>query len=216
LVANNDAVRDPRQAEGLQAAAISATKYTDNILEALLGELDSVTGETLRVATREGDLRDANPFLSAIGIKVRQGRTPAEEMLDKLDLPRYKANNRSEIAAYDRAFNDVISPMLNQYADRVLSNPDFPKMSKSEQRLEWNRAFTLAKKDIRTYLENADTPNHIDAIRRKAAAVPKAYKKAALKYLQEEEGFDGTIKDMTYPELQAYFNFVDFYKAKFK
>ena len=212
IVANNDAVRDPRQAEGIHKTTMAATKYTDNILEAILGELDSVTGETLRVATREGDLRDPNPFMSALGIRIREGRTAGEEILDQLDLPRYMANSRSEIAAYDRAFNETVAPLVNKYADQLLSDPEYQKASKADKRKIWKNVFNAAKSDIRDYLMEAPTEYHIEAVRKKAAAVPKDLKSAALKFLKEEEGFTGSIKDMTYPELDAFFTYIEFYK----
>jgi len=212
MVANNDAVRDKRQSTGFEAVGVTSTKYVDNLLEALLGEMDGVTGETLRVATREGDLRDPNPFLSALGVKIREGRTPAEELLDRLDEPRYMANSRTEIAAYDRAFNETIAPYLNQRAEALLSNEEYNKRSKQDKRRIWKMEFNDIKKDIRKYLENADTESHIEAIRRKASAVDKNVKKGALK-LMREEGFDGTVREMTYPELRMFFDYVDYYKA---
>tara|TARA_B110000908_G_scaffold68504_1_gene82755 strand:- start:377 stop:3847 length:3471 start_codon:yes stop_codon:yes gene_type:complete len=212
LVANNDAAKDVRQVRGMPILTQSATKYTDNIIEALLGESESITGETLRVATREGDIRDPNPFLSAIGIKIREGRTAGEELLDKLDLPRYKANSRTEIAAYDKAFNEQVEPLLNRYAEDLLTDPAFRKLPINDQKQVWKTRFSMAKKDMREYLENAPTASHIDAIRRKASAVPKVHKQAAIKYLKEEEGFDGDVRSMSYPELQAFFTYVDFHK----
>jgi hypothetical protein len=214
IIANNDAAKDVRQADSLGILSQSASKYTDNIIEALLGETETITGETLRVATRSGDIRDPNPFLSAIGIKIREGRTAGETLLDTLDLPRYKANSRTEIEAYDRAFNENIAPLLNKYAEDLLSDPEFLKQPINDQKKIWSVRFGMAKRDMRDYLENADTASHIDAIRRKASAVPKVHKAAALKYLTDEEGFDGDIRSMSYPELQAFFTYVDFHKAR--
>lgn len=214
LVANNDAAKDVRQETGLGVLTQSSSKYVDNLLEAIMGETESITGEELRVATRDGSIRDPNPFLSAIGIKLKPGRTGTEELLDKLDIPYYKTNERTEIAAYDKALNETIAPILNTYAEDLLNNPEFNKLKPDEQSKVWRSTLSKARKDMRDYLENAPTNSHIEAVRRKAAIVPKVHKQAALRYLKEEEGFTGSIKDMTYPELNAFFTYVDYHKAK--
>lgn len=215
MVANNDAAKDVRQERGFAVASVSATKYVDNILEAILGEIDGVSGQTLKVATREGEIRDPNPFLSGIGIKLVEGRTAGEQLYDKLDLPRYKANKRTEIAAYDRAYNEYIAPYLNDRAARRLADPSFRKLKKADQQAVWKNDLNDIASEIKDYMENnAPSSVQIDAIRRKASAVPSRSKKAALTYLKEEYGFDGSIRDMTYPELQAYFDYVDFYETE--
>lgn len=215
MVANNDAAKDVRQERGLAIATMSATKYVDNILEALLGEIEGVTGDTLRVATREGDLRDPDPFMSALGIKLVEGRTAGEQLLDKLDLPRYKANKRTEIAAYDRAYNDIIAPHLNKLAQRRLADPAFRKLSKKEQRAVWKNDFADLGREIKSYMEdNAPSETRILSLQRKASAKKKDSKKAALNYLREEHGFEGSIRDMNYSELMTFMDYIDFYETK--
>ena len=215
MIANNDAAKDIRQERGLAIATMSSTKYVDNILEALMGEIDGVTGDTLRVATREGDLRDPDPFMSALGIKLVAGRTAGEQLMDKLDLPRYKANKRTEIAAYDRAYNDIIAPYLNKKAQRRLSDPAFRKLSKKDKRAVWKNDFADVGREIRNYMENnAPAETRLLSLQRKASAKKKSSKEAALKYLQEEHGFEGSIRDMNYSELMTFMDYIDFYETK--
>ena len=57
-----DTAKDVRQADGLGLFTQTSTKYFDNILEAFIGKTDTITGEDLKVATREGEIYDANPF----------------------------------------------------------------------------------------------------------------------------------------------------------
>ena len=57
----------------------TATKYVDNILEAFIDKTDSITGEDLKVATREGEIYDPNPFARIFGITVKPGRTATEK-----------------------------------------------------------------------------------------------------------------------------------------
>jgi hypothetical protein len=193
---------------------MSATKYVDNILEAILGEIEGVTGDELRVATREGSLRDPAPFLSAIGLRLVEGRTAGEQLLDKLDLPRFKANERTEIAAYDRAYNTVIAPWLNRKAQLRLDDPEFKKLSKDDQRAVWNNDVKDVANEIRDYLENnSSSETMLLSIQRKASAKKKSSKKAAMAYLKEEYGFDGSIRDMNYQELMAFLDYIDYYEA---
>jgi len=213
-VAYNDAAKDVRQERGLAVATMSATKYVDNILEAILGEIEGVTGDELRVATREGSLRDPAPFLSAIGLRLVEGRTAGEQLLDKLDLPRFKANERTEIAAYDRAYNTVIAPWLNRKAQLRLDDPEFKKLSKDDQRAVWNNDVKDVANEIRDYLENnSSSETMLLAIQRKASAKKKSSKRAAMAYLKEEYGFDGSIRDMNYQELMAFLDYIDYYEA---
>lgn len=214
LMANNDAAKDVRQAEGFGVIAQSATKYVDNIIELFIGETETITGETLRVATREGDLRDPNPFLSMLGIKVTEGRTAGEELYDMMDTPRYMANKRTQIAAYDRAYNEYIAPILNRYAQDILVNPEFQEFEEDKKIAYMKAMLGEAKAQMKLYLENADTPTHIESYRLKALAVKKGPKQAALKFLKDEEGFSGGIKDMTYPEIEAFFQYVEYYEAQ--
>ena len=213
-VAYNDAAKDVRQEKGLAVATMSASKYVDNLLEAILGEIDGVTGTELRVATREGSVRDPAPFLSAIGLRLVGDRTAGEQLLDKFDLPRYKANERTEIAAYDRAYNTVVAPWLNKRAQSRLNDPAFKKLSKEEQRAVWNNDVKDVGREIRDYLENnSDSETQLLSLQRKASAKKKTSKTAAMKYLQDEYGFSGSIRDMNYQELQAFMDFIDYYEA---
>ena len=215
VVANNDVAKDVRQSRGLAVLSVSSSKYVDNILEAVLGEMDSVTGEQMRTAVREGAIRDPNPMFSAIGIKMREGRTSGEVLMDKLDLPAYAANKRTDIAAYDKAFNEHVAPLLNERAEMYLKSKDFLDLNKNEQRSVWKRAFSSMSNDVQTYLEEAPTESHIEAMRRKASAIPKITRQAAIAHMREN-GIDTTIRDMNYDELLWMFTFADYHKAKLK
>jgi hypothetical protein len=51
FMTETDIAKDPRQARGGAVFTQQATKYFDNIIEAFIGETDTLTGEQLRVAT---------------------------------------------------------------------------------------------------------------------------------------------------------------------
>ena len=100
-----DTAKDVRQAEGINVLSQSATKYVDNILEAFIDKTDSITGEELRIATREGEIYDANPFARIFGITVKPGRTASEKAYSMAEMFPWQANERSKLPAYDKALN---------------------------------------------------------------------------------------------------------------
>ena len=61
-----DTAKDVRQAEGSNCLHQSATKYVDNILRAFIDKTDAITGEELRVATREGESMMLTPLLVSL------------------------------------------------------------------------------------------------------------------------------------------------------
>ena len=104
-----DTAKDVRQAEGINVLSQSATKYVDNILEAFIDKTDTITGEELRVATREGEIYDANPFARIFGITVKPGRTASEKAYSMAEMFPWQANERSKIPAYDKALNGMLA-----------------------------------------------------------------------------------------------------------
>ena len=61
---------------------------------------------------------------------------------------------------------------------------------------------------------NAPAETRLLSLQRKASAKKKGSKKAAMNYLKEEYGFEGTIRDMNYSELMAFMDYIDFYETK--
>ena len=57
FINNTDAARDSRLVEGTDIALLGASKYVDNIVEIFTDKLDGITGEELRVATRNGSVK---------------------------------------------------------------------------------------------------------------------------------------------------------------
>ncbi len=112
FLTDTDTAKDVRQAKGGAVFTQSATKYFDNILEVLIGESDTITGDKLRVATRKGDVYDANPLARILGINVKKGRTAAEKVYSLSELQTWTADQRGKIPMYDRIFNESIAPML--------------------------------------------------------------------------------------------------------
>ena len=113
-----DGAKDVRQAEGINVFTQSATKYVDNLFEALKDKTDTITGEDLAVATREGEVYDANPFARVFGITVKRGRTATEKAYSVAEMFPWQANERTNIPAYDKALKHTGStPTRKTYAN---------------------------------------------------------------------------------------------------
>ncbi len=120
-ILENDVAKDVRQAEsGGAVFTQSATKYMDNIIEAFIGKTETLTGDELRVATREGQVYDANPFARLFGVNVKQGRTATEKAYSMAEMHPWKASERTKMPTYDRLLNEVIAPSLERNTQKLL------------------------------------------------------------------------------------------------
>jgi hypothetical protein len=97
----------------------------DNILEAFIDKTDSITGEELRIATREGEIYDANPFARIFGITVKQGRTATEKAYSMSEMFPWQASERSKLPAYDKALNGMLAPVLERKTQQLINSPQF-------------------------------------------------------------------------------------------
>ena len=102
--------KDVRQADGLNVLTQTSTKYVDNILEAFIDKTDSITGEDLKVATREGDVYDPNPFARIFGINRKTGKNSYRKSILYGNMFNWQANERTNIPAYDKALNNLLAP----------------------------------------------------------------------------------------------------------
>ena len=103
----------------------NATKYFDNVIEAFTDKAETITGEELRVATREGKIQDANPMAKLFGVTIKPGRTATEKVYSMAQMQPWKASERSKLAAYDTVFNETLAPVLERATDRLLRDPKF-------------------------------------------------------------------------------------------
>jgi hypothetical protein len=215
LINNSDAARDVRQEKGINVGIMGATKYVDNIIEIFTDKLDSVTGEELRVATREGSLRDVNPVLRVMGIKQVPARTSTDKAYSMAEMHPWKANERSQIPAYDKVFNTMVAPLLEErYADLV-DSPKFKDASVAERRVMLNSWKRIVTKELRDYLaESPEAPQSLLAAQRKATIIGnKDLRHEAMRDMREQFGYKGSgPREMNWQELQLFTELVDYYK----
>ena len=217
FLTDTDIAKDVRQAKGGAVFTQSATKYFDNILEVLIGETDNITGESLRVATRQGDVYDANPLARILGISVKQGRTAAEKVYSMSELQTWKADQRSKMPMYDRIFNESLAPLLEPKMARLLTDKMFTKgenLPKGRTLLQYRRdrvrnILNEAKKETREMLDYYENPNFMNRLRYKASVKgTKEQREEAMRYMNRN-GVTGSVEDFNYRELNMYNSYLD-------
>jgi len=169
FVTDTDASKDLRQAEGFKETfAQSSTKYIDNILEAVLGKLDTaidnpetldkyVVGKEVLSARKDGKLRaNSNPFMDILGVKYNQKSTSTEELYSVLNMKDWTADKRTNIASLDRVFNSVLAPLLENMSDSLLSDRSFMDKSRVERRETFKAILIRLRKDVSDLLESGE------------------------------------------------------------
>ena len=218
FLTETDTAKDVRQARGGAVFTQSATKYFDNILEVLVGESENITGEKLRVATREGDIYDANPLARILGISVKQGKTAAEKAYSLAELQTWTADQRGKIPMYDRIFNESIAPLLEPKMTRLLKDKRFTEgqgLPEGKSLLQYRRdrvkyELSQARKETREMLDYYENPGFLDRLRYRASTKgTKEQQEEALKYMQRNGVSATSIRDFNFRELNMFNSYID-------
>tara|TARA_R100000995_G_scaffold839_2_gene587 strand:- start:3642 stop:7289 length:3648 start_codon:yes stop_codon:yes gene_type:complete len=215
-LAGNDIAKDVRQAEGVNKFTQSASKYFDNILEVLIGESEALTGENLRVATREGDIYDANPLARILGLNIKRGKTATEKAYTLSELQTWKADQRSQIPMYDRIFNETLAPVLERRMTRLLKSKNFREGDLAHKRGRVKEELKRARKHVRDNFKIATSEGFLEQKRYDASNKgTKEQQKKALR-MMKERGVDAELKDFNYRELQTYESIINHLNLKIK
>lgn len=214
LIAGSDVAKDPRQAEGLQAGTIQATRYVDNIIEIFTDKLEGVTGEELRVATREGKIQDPSPLLSIMGIKLKPSRTATEKAYSMAEMHPWTANERSAIPAYDKIFNEAIAPAFEDSMMRLIQSEEFKKGNVARRRQLLTDTKNALRSGLRKYLlVSGDETTSLMAARKKLINKgDKNVRYQAKQMMREEYKIDADIRDYSERELRLYESLIDYLK----
>jgi hypothetical protein len=218
FLTETDTAKDIRQARGGAVFTQSATKYFDNILEVLVGETENITGEKLRLATREGDIYDANPLARILGISIKQGKTAAEKAYSLAELQTWTADQRGKIPTYDRIFNESIAPLLEPKMTRLLKDKRFTEgqgLPEGTSLLQYRRdrvkyELSQARKETREMLDYYENPGFLDRLRYRASTKgSKEQQEEALKYMQRNGVSATSIRDFNFRELNMFNSYID-------
>lgn len=211
-VTETDTAKDVRQAEGIGVFTQSATKYFDNMLEVFDKNVDGITGEQLRIATRKGEIYDANPLARIFGITIKRGRTATEKAYSLANMAEWTANERSQMPEYDKMFNSHLAPILERATDKLIRDKRYIEGDTNTRKDMLRSTLRDVKATIRKYTnEDAPGKTQLLALRRKANITGnKELRNKAMKAMQTRFGFDGRINDMNYRELKFFMDYVDY------
>ena len=215
MALGNDTAKDVRQAEGINAFSQTATKYVDNIIEALFGKIDSITGEELEVATREGEIYDPNPFARMFGLTIKPGRTATEKVYSMADMATWKASERTNLPAYDKIFNGMLAPMLETYTQQLLDDPRFKEASIKQKRGMLKKRMSDVKAKVRRGIEGGYAGYDARVLNNAVKATRKYSKETrreALKMLKQDYGITGQLEDLNFRELELFMRYAEFIK----
>ena len=219
-----DTAKDVRQAEGAAVFTQSATKYVDNIFESFIDAAEKITnkdlgigdegltGEELRVSTREGEVYDANPFARMFGLTIKPNRTATEVAYSMADMATWSASERTNIPAYDKIFNSMLAPMMERYTQQLLDDPNFQKANLARKRDMLSKRMTELKGVVRDRMElYGDRETRVLQKALKASRkFKKETKREALKMMEENYGVTGKLEEMSWQELDLFMRLGDY------
>jgi len=211
-ITETDTAKDVRQAEGLGVFTQSATKYFDNILEVFDKNIEGVTGEQLRIATRKGEIYDANPLARIFGITVKRGRTATEKAYSLANMAEWTASERSQMADYDKMFNSHLAPILERATDNLIRDTRYIEGDTDVRKEMLRSTLREVKNKVREYTnEDAPGKTRLMALRRKANMTGnKQLRAKALDAMKSRFNFSGSVSDMTYKELKFFMDYIDY------
>ena len=217
-VMGNDGAKDVRQAEGMNIFTQSATKYMDNILESFVDKTDSITGEQLRVATREGEVYDPAPLARIFGLTIKPSKTAVEKAYSMTDMFAWTASERTKIPEYDKIFNNFLAPILEREMQVLLDNPTFKNANVTKQRGMVKSRLRQIKSEVRDHIRTGHLGEEESRLSyaAKIEGKPKETKREAMKMAKEQFGIDGKVEDMNFRELGIILEYVEYLEEMYR
>ena len=217
-VMGNDGAKDVRQAEGMNIFTQSATKYMDNILESFVDKTDAITGEQLRVATREGEVYDPAPLARIFGLTVKPSRTAVEKAYSMTDMFAWTASERTKIPEYDKVFNNFLAPILEREMQVLLDNNTFKNENVTKQRGMIKNRLREVKREVRDHIRTGHLGEEESRLSyaAKIEGKPKETKREAMKMAKEQFGIDGKVEDMNFRELGIILEYVEYLEEMYR
>jgi hypothetical protein len=218
FVFGTDYSKDIRQAEGGQIFTQAATRYFDNILAALSDEVETVKGEQLRVASREGEVYDPNPLAKIFGLTIKQGRTATEKAYSMAEMKSWTQDMRTKIPEYDKVFNTAIAPVLETRMNKLIKNKRFLEADIGERR-KLIKEFVLnpTRKLIRNHLDSTSGTKYFERQKYKASQKGDKFLRQKAMEMMKERGVDvNEVRDFTsMRELMMFNSFIDHLETKY-
>ena len=217
-VMGTDYSKDIRQAEGGKMFTQSATKYFDNILGVFSDEIETVKGEQLRVASREGEVYDPNPLARIFGLTIKQGRTATEKVYSMAEMKSWRQDMRTRIPEYDKIFNNSIAPVLEVRMNKLLKNKRFLESDVNERReLIKNLVLNPVKKTIRDHLDATSGTKYFERQKYKASQEGNKFLRGKALEMMRKQGVDvRDVRDFSsMRELMMFKSYIDHLETKY-
>ena len=218
FVAQNDAGKDVRQAEGMNVFTQSATKYIDNILESFVDKVsdtpsEALTGKELRVGQREGQIYDPNPLARMFGLTVKQGRTATEKAYSMGDMFQWTASERTKIPEYDRIFNSFLAPILEREVTSLMRNKAYIRGDSTDKREMLREKVSNVKTAIRQRMREGymgPEASRLALITKIEGTKKKSIRRKAMEMAKEQFGIEGAVEDLNHRELGVVLDYIDY------
>lgn len=147
--------------------AMGATRYTSKTIDAIsqmiLGAEPPSDFEFQREATRMGP-KEASDIVgrNISGLQTQGPRTHTEKMFEMAGIPTWTANWRSRHPEFNRLANEVIAPLLNEYARHIVRDERFINMNASDRRVYIQGRLNQINREVETRIKAGPNPTHVE------------------------------------------------------
>ena len=235
-IAGTDAAKDVRLADGAVAMGTQkATRYVDNIIEAVSAGIDKVTGakesaiidkyitgKKLTSASRPGDVLPSGNFLAKIaGIKIVPATTETEELFTLTHLETFKMAGRTNVAEYDEYTKKLLQPYFEKQSELLRNDPGFQKASRTQKREIIKAKLKEAKSFLRGYAQKDIRPTDSGdsgfkmQMMNTALNVSPGIKQDVIKAMKKQ-GLETDIREMDVQELHWFLVYTKIRKEEVK
>ena len=129
------------------------------------------------------------------------------------EMHTWRANERTNIPAYDKALNSLVAPILERHTERLVRTKAFKDASLTGKRRMLKNVLSEVKAYTKKEMDKGYTgpKNELLRIQNKAASVGnKEIRAEAMKLMKERYGVTGNLEDFTYRELDMFMEYVEY------
>ena len=134
------------------------------------------------------------------------------------EMQAWTANERSNLPAYDKAFNGLLAPVLERQTQRLLMTEQFLEANLNERRGMLKSVLRSAKKQIRDRLDKGQTTGEnikLRTIRKAQTKFSKEVKDETMKAMKQKFGIDGSLEDYSFSEIDLFIEYGNYLKDAF-
>jgi len=130
-------------------------------------------------------------------------------------IKSWTKDQRSNIPAYDRIFNETMAPILERRMGLLLNNPKFKKLNITDKRSRINKEVQTIRSMVRDTVEITSTgQDYLQVLRKKALSNGTSEQRAQAMRQMREDGIKANIKDFNWDELRIFNAKIDLQKLR--